>query len=316
MSRAGFFIGILIVLGLVGSTMIFTVDQRQIAVLYAFGEVREIINAPADESAAADASANVSGAGLHFKLPPPFRVVKYIDRRIQTLDQPEPNQIYIRGNSIGLVVDWFVKWRVVDAREFIRSIGGVNVTQAETILASNVRRILDVEVAKRSEVQDVLDNDRQAIMQAVINGLEPIAKEMGVMIIDVRMRRVDYTASTAPMIFEQMSTERKSVAEKFRAEGNALKETIQASADRVYNVKVAEAYSRAQDIKGEGDAEVTRLYAEAFGKDAAFAEFYRSLQAYRESFNEKSDIMVLNQDGEFFKYMRTPMQEGKTPVSE
>lgn len=299
MNRIAMMVVILLVLLFAANSMMFTVDQRQIGVVYAFGEVKYILNA---EDPTGDKG---NEAGLHFKLPAPFQTVGYIDKRIQTLDNSTPVEILTSEANMGLVVDWFVKWRVIDARRFIQSNSGTDVRLAEARLVSNVQRIINDEVARRS-VQAVLDSDRQQIMRAVLAGLEPIAEDMGIKIEDVRMRRVDYSASTAPKIFVQMITERKSLAEKLRAEGNADKERRQAEADREYQERVALAYRQAQETKGQGDAEATRIYAQAFGKDPQFAEFYRSLQAYRESFNNRDDVIVLDPQSEFFKFMRTP----------
>lgn len=299
----GFLIFLVLVVA-VGSSMVFTVDERQIAVVFAFGEFKSTVNAPVD------APENVQGGGLHFKLPPPFQTVGYIDKRIQTLDDATPREILTSESNMGLVVDWFVKWQVVDAKRFVQTNNGIDMRRAEVTLVSNVQRIFNEEVARRS-VQAVLDNDRLEIMEAVLTGIAPVAQDMGVRIVDVRMRRVDYSASTAPKIFEQMITERRSLAAKLRAEGNAEKEKIRAAADYKYRIEVAEAYGNAQKTMGEGDAEVTRLFAEAFGKDINFADFYRSLQAYRESFNTKTDMMVVSPDSEFFKFMQTDNVESK-----
>lgn len=295
----------LILLGAIASTMMFTVDERQIAVVFAFGEYKSAINAPED-----DAAGKKTGGGLYFKLPAPFQTVSYIDKRIQTLDDATPREILTSESNMGLVVDWFVKWQVVDPKRFVQTNNGTDMRTAETKLISNIQRIFNEEVARRS-VQAVLDNDRMEIMEAVLEGIAPVARDMGVRIVDVRMRRVDYSASTAPKIFEQMITERRSLAAKLRAEGNAEKEKIRAAADYKYRVEVAEAYGNAQKTMGEGDAEVTRIFAESFGKDEDFADFYRSLQAYRGSFTDKSDMMVVSPDGEFFKYMQTDVTAPK-----
>ena len=292
------FVVVLMLAALVGSSMMYTVDERQIAVVFAFGEFKSTVNAPED------GEANVSGGGLHFKLPAPFQTVSYIDRRIQTLDDATPREILTSESNMGLIVDWFVKWQVTDAKRFVQTNNGTDMRTAEAKLVSNVQRIFNEEVARRS-VQAVLDNDRLEIMETVLMGIAPVAQDMGVRIVDVRMRRVDYSASTAPKIFEQMNTERRSLAAKLRAEGNAEKEKIRAAADYKYRVEVAEAYGNAQKVMGEGDAEVTRLFAEAFGRDEGFADFYRSLQAYRESFSTKNDMMVLSPESDFFKFMQT-----------
>lgn len=299
MSRIGTIIVLLVIAVLLGSTMIFAVDERQIGVVYAFGEVKRIINAPGEES--------VNEAGLHFKLPPPFQTVAYIDKRIQTLEDSNPSEMRTSEN-MGLIIDWFVKWRVADGKTFIQKNSGTNLRTAESKLVSNVKRIVSQEVASRT-IQQVLDSERQEIMRTVLKELEPIATQMGIRIEDMRMRRVDYTASTAPKIFQQMITEREIIENRLKAEGNARKEELRANADRDYQETVASAYQRAQDIMGEGDAQATRIYAQAFGNDPQFAEFYRSLQAYRKSFKDKSDIMLVDPNGEFFKYMRSSLPE-------
>lgn len=300
MNRIGIMITTLVLLLLAASSMVYTVDQRQIAVVYAFGKVHTVINATATNE-----------AGLHFKLPPPFQTVAYIDKRIQTLDNAIPVEILTSESNMGLVVDWFVKWRVTDAKRFIETNSGTDIRVAESKLVSNVQRIFNEEVARRS-VQAVLDSDRQTVMRAVLVGLQPIAEDMGISIQDVRMRRVDYSASTAPKIFEQMITERKSLAEKLRAEGNAAKESTRADADRQYQERIAQAYQLAQQTMGEGDALAAQIFAQAFSKDPQFADFYRSLQAYRESFSEKSDVMVLDPNADFFKFMQSPGQSSLT----
>lgn len=300
MSRIGTIIVFVVVALLVGSTMIFRVDERQIGVVYAFSEVKRIINAPGEKGPDA-------GAGLYFKLPPPFETVAYIDKRIQTLEDANPIEMRTSEN-MGLIIDWFVKWRVVDAKTFIQSNNGTNLRTAGNTLLTNVTQIIRQEVAGRT-IQQVLDSERQEIMRAVLKELEPIAAQMGIQIEDVRMRRVDYTSSTAPKIFQQMITEREIIENRLKAEGNARKEELRANADRDYQETVAAAYQRAQDIMGDGDAQATRIYAQAFGNDPKFAEFYRSLQAYRNSFKDKSDIMLVDPNGEFFKYMRSPLPE-------
>lgn len=322
MNRIAMIIVTLLVLLFVGSTMIFTVDQRQIGVVYAFGKVRYIINVSSDlnalwdvKSLSADRSSDgeiefINKPGLHFKLPAPFQTIAYIDKRIQTLDNATPVEILTSESNMGLIVDWFVKWRVVDAKRFIESNNGTDMRTAEAKLVSNVQRIFNEEVARRS-VQAVLDSDRQRIMSAVQVGLAPIAQDMGILIEDVRVRRVDYSASTAPKIFEQMITERKSLAEKLRAEGNAENENLRAQADRTYQEKIATAYQEAQNVMGEGDAQATRTFADAFGKDPQFADFYRSLQAYRASFLGKDDVMVLDPNSEFFKFMGASQTGGR-----
>lgn len=308
MNRIGMIIAVFLLIAVAAaSTMFFSVDERQIAVVYAFGgEVTRAINEPEGEPVQSE-------AGLHFKWPWPIQTVRYIDRRIQTLDNSTPVEILTSESNMGLVVDWFIKWRVVDAKQFIRATGGVDVLSAEKTLISNVQTSFNNEVARRT-VQQVLDSERQELMGAVRQGLTSIAANMGIEIVDVRIKRVDYSAATAPKIFDQMITERRTLAEKLRAQGNAEKEARMADADKQYQIAIAQAYEEAQRLRGQGDAEATRIFADAFGRDPDFAEFYRSLQAYRESFNHKSDVMLLDPNSDFFRYMQSAQrQRGMSP---
>ena len=244
MNRIGtILVGALLALILAASTL-FVVDQRQFAVVYALGEIKEVISEP----------------GLKVKMPAPLQNVVFLDRRIQTLDSPESRPIFTAEKK-SLVIDWLVKWRITEPRQFIRN-NGVDIRNAENRLSPIVQAALNEEVTKRT-VGAMLSAEREKVMQGVIRRLADDAKSGG-------------------------------------AEG----EKIRADADRQREIIVAEAYRDAQKIKGEGDAKASALYAEAFGKDPQFAQFYRSLEAYRASFRNKSDVMVIDQNSEFFKAMR------------
>jgi membrane protease subunit HflC len=203
------------------------------------------------------------------------------------------------------VVDWLVKWRIADPKQFIRNnSGGSNISTAEQRLTSVVQDALNSEVTKRT-VKDVLSTDRDKIMLGVQQRLVDDAKTFGIEIVDVRIKRVDFPASVADSVYQRMKSERQQVANELRSTGGAEGEKIRADADRQRDVLVAEAYRDAQKVKGEGDAKAAAIYAESFGKDPQFAQFYRSLDAYKASFSKKSDVLVLDPNSsEFFKTMR------------
>jgi modulator of FtsH protease HflC len=288
MNKIGLIISSLLIAVAVLASTLFVVDQRQFGVLYSFGQIKEVITEP----------------GLRFKLPQPFQNVVFLDRRILTLDSPETGSIQTAEKK-NLVVDWLVKWRIADAKQFIRNnSGGANISTAEQRLTSVVQDALNSEVTKRT-VKDVLSTDRDKIMQGVQQRLVDDAKTFGIEIVDVRIKRVDFPASVADSVYQRMKSERQQVANELRSTGGAEGEKIRADADRQRDILVAEAYRDAQKVKGEGDAKAAAIYAESFGRDPQFAQFYRSLDAYKASFSKKSDVLVLDPNSsEFFKTMR------------
>ncbi|MBA3588277.1 protease modulator HflC [Methylibium sp.] len=296
MNRIGMMVaGVLLAL-MVASSTLFLVDQRQFAVLYALGEIKEVITQP----------------GLKFKLPPPFQNVVFLDRRIQSLDSPETRPVFTAEKTT-LVIDWLIKWRITDPRQFIRT-NGADVRNAEARLAPIVQAALNEEVTKVT-VRQMLSSRRDAVTQGVIRRVENDAKNFGIEIVDLRIKRVDFVASITDAVYRRMESERKQVANATRSTGQAEGEQIRANADRQREVIVAEAYRDAQKIKGEGDASASALYADAFGRDPAFAQFYRQLDAYRSSFRNKTDVMVLEPTSEFFRGMRgTGGTSGTAPV--
>lgn len=267
------------------SSMLFIVDQRQYAVVYALGEIKEVVTEP----------------GLKFKLPPPFQNVVFLDRRMQTLDSPESRAIFTAEKK-SLVIDWLVKWRITDARQFIRN-SGTDLRNVENRLSPIVQAAFNEEVTKRT-VTSVLATERDKVMNDVRKRLEDEAKQFGIEVVDVRIKRVDFAANITDSVYRRMESERKRVAAEARSTGSAESEKIRADADRQREVIVAEAYRDAQKIMGEGDAKASALYAEAFGRDPQFAQFYRSLMAYRASFKTKNDVMVVDPNSDFFKAMR------------
>ena len=285
MNRIGLIIaGALIALMLAASTL-FVVDQRQVGVVYALGEIKDVITEP----------------GLKFKLPPPFQNVVFLDRRVQTLDSPESRPIFTAEKK-SLVIDWLVKWRLTDPKQFIRN-NGADFRNLESRLAPVVQAAFNEEITKR-DVRGVLATEREKVMNDVRTRLADEAKSFGIEIVDVRIKRVDFVADITDSVYRRMESERKQVANELRSQGAAEGEKIRADADRQREVIVAEAYRDAQKIKGEGDAKASALYADAFGRDPQFAQFYRSLEAYRATFRNKGDVMVLDSGSEFFRAMR------------
>ena len=277
---------------LVSMSTLFVVDQRNFAVVYSLGEIKEVIAEP----------------GLKFKLPPPLQNVIFIDRRTQTLDSPETRPVFTAEKQ-SLVIDWLVKWRITEPRQFIRNTG-VDLRNAEARLSPIVQAALNEEVTKRT-VRAMLSTERDKVMQGVMQRMADDAKNMGIEIVDVRIKRVDFASTITESVYRRMESERKRVANELRSEGAAEGEKIRADADRQREVILAEAYRDAQKVKGEGDAKASALYAEAFGRDPQFAQFYRSLEAYRASFRSKSDVLVLDPSSEFFRVMRNGSVGGK-----
>ena len=275
---------VLLALMLAASTL-FIVDQRQVGVVYALGEIKEVITEP----------------GLKIKLPPPFQNVVFLDKRVQTLDSPETRPIFTAEKK-SLVIDWLVKWRITEPRQFIRN-NGTDIRNLENRLSPVVQAAFNEEITKRT-VRGVLSDSREKVMTDVQARLADEAKSFGIEIMDVRIKRVDFVADITDAVYRRMQSERQQVANELRSQGAAEGEKIRADADRQREVIIAEAYRDAQKIKGEGDAKASALYADAFGRDAQFAQFYRSLEAYRASFRNKSDVMVLDPSSEFFRAMR------------
>ncbi|RYE65651.1 MAG: protease modulator HflC [Oxalobacteraceae bacterium] len=274
------------------SSTIFVVDQRRFAIVFALGQVKEVIDKP----------------GLHFKLPPPFQNVVYMDKRILTLDTPDVNR-FITSEKSNVLVDSFIKWRISDPRLYYVSFAG-DEARAQSRLSQVIKAALSDEITKRT-VREVISGQRAAVMAAVQTKLIAEAKEVGIGIVDVRLKRVEYTEQNINSVYERMRAERVRVANESRSTGAAESEQIRADADRQRTVIIAEAFRDAEKVKGDGDAKASAIYAEAFGKNPEFARYYRSLEAYRASFKDRSDVLVVDPNSEFFKYFKAPAGGGK-----
>lgn len=272
------------------SMALFTVDQRERAIVFQLGEMKEVITTP----------------GLHFKWPF-IQNVRYFDARILTLDTPDAER-YITSEKKNLLVDTFVKWKINDARQYYISVG--DEAQAQTRISQTVNATLREEFGKHT-VHEVVSEDRDEIMKIVRERANLDAKKIGVEIIDVRLKRVDLPQEVSESVYKRMDAERKSVANQLRSEGSSEAERIRAEADKEREVIIANAYKEAQRIKGEGDAKAAAAYAQAFGQNPEFYAFYRSLEAYRSSFKNRSDVLVLEPNSEFFKYLKGPGKGSK-----
>lgn len=277
-------VGVVVAAGL-AQTCLYTVGEREYAMLFALGELMTVVTEP----------------GLHFKLPAPLQNVVYLDKRILTLDASGADLVQTSEKK-NLMIDTFVKWRIGDARRYWVSFQGSE-RAASDRLAMLLRDVLNIAVNKRT-VNQITSSEREKAMAEISELLQARVKALGIDIVDVRMKRVDFTPEISESVYSRMEAERKRVASEERSKGAAQAERIRAGADRQSEVILAEAYRDAQKTKGEGDGEAARIYADAFGKDPEFARFYRSLEAYRRSFSQKSDVMVVDPSADFFSYLK------------
>jgi membrane protease subunit HflC len=285
------FIGLMIL-----SSTMFVVDQKRYAILFSFGKVGGVISEP----------------GLYFKMPPPFQNVVYLDKRTLTLDTPDAER-FITAEKQNILVDAFVKWRITDPRLYYVSFNGDEI-RASNRLAQIVKAALNEEITKRT-VHDVVSGQRAKVMEAIQTKVVNDSRLVGIAIVDVRLKRVEYAEDINSSVYERMKAERVKAANELRSTGSAESEGLRAQADRERTEILSKAFRQAEQIKGEGDAEASRIYAEAFGKSPEFYKFYRSLEAYRATFKSHGDVMVLDSNSEFFKYFRSPGGAGAAPAA-
>jgi membrane protease subunit HflC len=276
----------LLVAAVLASLTLFTVDQRESAIVLQFGEIRQVITEP----------------GLRAKIPV-IQSVRYFDKRILTIDEPETER-FVTSEKKNLLVDSFVKWQIADVRQYYISTTG-DEARARSRLTQVINSALREEIGKRN-VQDVVSGEREKIMQAVRDKVVEDGKRFGVLIADVRLKRVELPQEVSESVYRRMEAERRAVASQLRSLGASEAEKIRAEADKDREVIVAEAYRDAQRIKGEGDAKASAIYARAFNENPEFYSFYRSLEAYRASFRNRSDVLVLEPTSDFFKYLKNP----------
>ncbi len=282
-------IGILVILGL-ARLCLYTVGEREYALVFALGELKDVKATP----------------GLYVKLPAPLQNIVYLDKRILTMDTPNADLVQTSEKK-NLLIDSFVKWRIEDARRYWVSFQGSE-RAAEDRMAALLRDVLNQTVNRRT-VNEITSKLREQSMRDIRNALQTRMKDVGIDVVDVRLKRVDFTPEISESVYRRMEAERKRVASEERSKGAAEAEKIRADADRQREVILAQAYREAQQLKGAGDARANEIYAHAFGKNPEFARFYRNLEAYRSSFGRQGDVMVIDSTSEFFHYLKQP--EGK-----
>lgn len=283
-------VGAIVVLGVLNFTF-YTVDQRKQALVLQLGEIVGLKTKP----------------GLYAKVPL-YQNVVFIDNRVRTLDLPEP-ELIITSEKINMLVDTFVKWRVIDAKQYFVSVSG-DERLAEQRLMNIVRDGLRAEFNKRT-VDEVVSGQRDQVMEGLRQNVDREARALGVQVVDVRLKRVDYSEKAEDSVFERMRSERLRVANERRSTGAAEKEKIQAEAEKQRDILIAQAYRDAQRVKGEGDAKATSIYSAAYSANPEFYAFYRSLEAYKESFRGKEDLLVIDPNSDFFRYFKRPGKGSK-----
>jgi len=262
----------------------FTVDQREHAVVFRLGEIVSVKAEP----------------GLYFKVPL-VENVRFFEKRILTYDSTQPDR-FITSEKKSVLVDSYIKWRISDPAKYYVSVNG-DERQAERRLTQTVNDGLRAEFGKRT-IQEVVSGERSEIMNIIKERADNDSRQIGIEIIDVRIRRVDLPNEVSESVYQRMNAERKAVANELRSQGFAESEKIRADAEKQRDIIITDAYREAQIIKGQGDAKASRIYADTFSKNPEFYDFYRSLEAYRNSFDGKDDIMVLDANSDFFKYLR------------
>ncbi|EJC65314.1 protease modulator HflC [Alcaligenes ammonioxydans] len=275
-------VALAVIVGLLLSS-VFIVRERDAALVFALGEVRTTITSP----------------GLYFKLPPPFENVVFLDKRLQTIETKDPERIQTSEKK-NLLIDSYVKWRISDPRLFYVTFGATDRGAVERLQAQ-IRDALNAAVNVRT-VKEVVSTERDAIMREVLTSVEARARPLGVEVVDVRLRRIDFAPEISESVYRRMEAERTQEANRLRATGAAEGERIRAEADRQREELLADAYAKAQAVRGQGDGEAAAIYSETYGKNPEFYRFYRSLEAYRSAFSQQSDTLVISPDSDFFKY--------------
>jgi membrane protease subunit HflC len=293
MRALGPIVAVFAVVALLVSSALFTVDQRQNAIVFQLGEVKEI----------------VVRSGLHFKWPL-LQNVRLFDMRILTFDDAEPLRFLTQGNR-PVLVDSFVKWRIADVRQYYVSVQGDEL-RAATRIKQTVAGVLRDEFGART-VHEVVSGEREQVMNRVRDKVDQDLKRIGVEIVDVRLKRVDLPQDVSESVYRRMEAERKRIANELRSTGAAEAEKIRADADRQREVLLAEAYRDAQRIRGDGDAKSAAIYAGAFNQNPEFYSFYRSMEAYRSTFRGRNDLMLLEPNSDFLRYFRDSL--GRNPAS-
>ncbi len=274
---------VVVILAIVVRMSVFTVDEREHAIKLEFSEIVKADYKP----------------GLHFKWPIVDRIERYPDR---ILDYEHPDEKFLTGEKKNLIVDYFVTWRITDPAQYYRSVRG-DETAAVERMSAIVKEGIKAAISRRT-VQEVVSADRSELMEKMLTQARERAKELGIEVVDVRVKRIDLSEEVSDSVYQRMQQERKRVASQLRAEGDEEYERIRADADRQRTVILAEAYRDAERIRGAGDARAADIYAQAYSADQDFYAFYRSMEAYRESIGGDQDVLVLKPDSDFFQFLQ------------
>lgn len=286
----------LVVLIAILSSCVFIVRERDSALLFALGEVRETITEP----------------GLYFKYPPPFENVVYLDKRLQTIETRDPERIQTAEKK-NLLIDSFVKWRIADPRQYYVTFGA-NSSAAVERLQAQIRDALNAAVNVRT-VKQVVSSDRDTIMREIQTSVAQRARPLGVDVVDVRLRRIDFAPEISESVYRRMEAERKQEANRLRASGAADSERIRAEADRRRQEILAKAYAESQSKRGAGDATAAAIYAQAYGSESEFYSFYRSLEAYRSIFADTGSTLVISPESDFFRFWGRDKAASPAPLN-
>jgi len=273
---------ILAIVAIAVSMSLFTVDERELAVKFRFGEIIQTDFEP----------------GLHFKVPIVNNVSKY-PRRLLAINNPQ--ELFLTVEKKNLLVDFFIEWRIVDVGDFYRTSGGDELIAAQRLLEI-VKDGIRAEFAKRT-VGEVVSAERRELMDEMLDKARSNALSLGIEVVDVRVERIEFSDEVSESVFNRMRQERARIAAELRAQGAENAERIRAEADRERTVLLAEAYRDAEILRGEGDATAAEIYAKAYDKDRDFYSFHRSIQAYRRAIGQPGDLLVLDSKGEFFRYL-------------
>lgn len=284
-NRAISFIVLLAILAWLASSALFVVSERNSALVFKLGEWQRTITEP----------------GLYFKLPSPLENVVLLDKRIQTIESGDTERIQTSEKK-NLIIDSYIKWRIEDPRQFYISFGA-DVKAAQNRLNAQIRDALNASVNIRT-VRAVVSQERDIVMAEILQNVEARAKPLGIQVVDVRLKRIEFSQEVSDSVYTRMQAERKQEANSLRANGAAESETIRADADRQVQEVLAQANAKAQAIRGEGDAQAAKIYAQAYSKDPDFYRFYKSMEAYKNTFSSKNDVLVVDPSSDFFKFFK------------
>ncbi len=274
------------------SSSVYTVSERNTALVFKLGQWKRTVSEP----------------GLHFKWPAPLETVVKLDKRIQTIESGDAERIQTSEKK-NLIIDSYVKWRIIDPLRYYISFGD-RLDAAQNRLGAQIRDALNASVNTRT-VRDVISQERHVVMDEIVRNVEQRAKPLGIEVVDVRLKRIEFSPEVSESVYARMQAERKEEANSLRANGAADKERIEAAADRRVRIELADAEAKAEVLRGQGDAEAAEIYAAAYGKDPAFFSFYNSMDAYRTAFSSRSDLLVVDPASDFFRYFNQSGGNGR-----